>query len=709
MGVISKIRERSGIAVGIIALGLALFVVGDDFLRFLSVGGSNDAVGEISGDKITLKDFSAVYNELSINFENNNRRQPNEQETQSLKDEAWRQISFEKIYLKEFGKLGIGLSKKEMEQMIKGDTLFVHPQIKSVPLFQDSITKKFSKAKVNQYLAAIQQNPMLRNQWVGFEQSLFKDRLQKKYENLFTNATYVTKAEARREYEAQNSKISTKFLYIPYTSIADSVVKPTDDQLKAYMQKYPKKYKAPESRSLEYVLFAVTPSKSDSTAFVEDLRDLAKKLAIAPNDSAFVVAFNRTTPPDMSFRSPQQIPDGIYSENKPLLKGGIYGPFLNGDKYTIVKVVDTKEDSTAFVRSAHILFKATTPEEKPDAKKRALEVLQKIKDGEDFAKMAKIYGSDGTKDKGGDLGWYGKGGMVAPFEVATLSRNETGLVNDLVETQFGYHIVKITQGSTKKKYKLAMIEKQIFATDESIQDASNKASEFQVAAKNYKAFLLKIKENPTLVKKVAEKISFTARSLEGISQASEIIKWSFNEGVVGETGKVFKIEEQGKTQFVVPVITSRTDKDELNVDFFRQQLDFEVRKEMKKEIITKKLVDSKGSLDDIAKKYGAGATVQNANEVTMQSTSLGAAGFSPVAVGKAFGLKRGQNTGILADESGILMVEVVEQTPAATISDYTQYKNTVLNNQKNTAKFFIFQALSELYNVEDYRGKVKGL
>ncbi len=77
-------------------------------------------------------------------------------------------------------------------------------------------------------------------------------------------------------------------------------------------------------------------------------------------------------------------------------------------------------------------------------------VLNEIKAGKDFAAEAKIYGEDGTKDAGGDLGWFGKGDMVPEFEKAVFALKPGEMTQDLVETQYGYHIIKLLETKTEK-------------------------------------------------------------------------------------------------------------------------------------------------------------------------------------------------------------------------------------------------------------------
>lgn len=79
---------------------------------------------------------------------------------------------------------------------------------------------------------------------------------------------------------------------------------------------------------------------------------------------------------------------------------------------------------------------------------RAEEVLKRLRAGEDFAKMAAEFGSDGTKDKGGDLGWFGPRDMDPDFSKAAYAL-KPGEISDIVQTRFGFHIIKLEERKTE--------------------------------------------------------------------------------------------------------------------------------------------------------------------------------------------------------------------------------------------------------------------
>lgn len=97
------------------------------------------------------------------------------------------------------------------------------------------------------------------------------------------------------------------------------------------------------------------------------------------------------------------------------------------------------------VRASHILVltQGATDDERAEARETIEMILGRLQDGESFEELAQQYSEDGTAQRGGDLGFFGRGQMVGEFEQAAFNL-DVGQTSGIVETQFGYHIVRVT-------------------------------------------------------------------------------------------------------------------------------------------------------------------------------------------------------------------------------------------------------------------------
>ena len=183
------------------------------------------------------------------------------------------------------------------------------------------------------------------------------------------------------------------------------------------------------------------------------IKDLDKKVddkvaqmrAQAPSPADFEKALTSANFTEKQFKAFTR--KSIVIEN--LLQKEVYGK-ISVSEADAKKFYDENQDKLFKVpeqtRASHVLItvdQKATPEEKKKAREKADAIKKRVAAGEDFAAVAKTESKCPSAAKGGDLGYFGKGQMVPAFEEAAFSL-KPGQISDVVETQFGYHIIKVT-------------------------------------------------------------------------------------------------------------------------------------------------------------------------------------------------------------------------------------------------------------------------
>jgi peptidyl-prolyl cis-trans isomerase D len=485
---------------------------------------------------------------------------------------------------------------------------------------------------------------------------------------------------------------------VPFSAITDSTIQVTDEELKDYLKRNQFKYKSQDNRTLDYVQFLIQPSQEDSIYFQKELAELKQEFLTAENDTAYAKSRTDGTEAYKSMNV-SDLPKELSSNLDSIKKGGVYGPYLSGKTYTLYKLVDKVNEGEFFAKASHILFKPNSSDDtaKAGAKKRAQAVLARIKKGESFEEMARQFGTDGTASQGGDLGWFGENRMVKPFEKAVFDYPTRGLLSDVVETDFGYHIIKVTEPKTNLKYKVANIARNISAGDATKDAIYRQANEFKSKVTTQAEFDTAVKRNPKLAKMTAQMLQKNSSFVNDIPEARSLVIWAFSEETKIGDVKLAEFNDR----YVVAVETKQTVEGDAKLEDVKDMVKTEVIKEKKSKLIFEKLKGK--TIQEMVAAYGQGAVSNTAPGITLASANLGDFGYDPITVGTAMGLKPNTMTKPFAGDNGAGVIRMTNFTPAPETKDYSSYKTQLEQKYQSRGQYYITEALKEILKIKDNR------
>jgi len=698
MALISKIREKTGLAVGIIAFGLILFLVGGDILGPNSVilGKNKAEVGVIAGQKIDHAEYIQQIEELKYNYTLNFGRNPSENEMIAIRQQAWDYLIVKKAFQKEYDDLGLSVTEEELVDMVQGKN--IHPDL--VQAFTNPQTGEFDREQIVIYLQQINQMPPQQQAgWYMFESNLEPSRLRLKYDNLLIKTDYVTEVEAQQQYQQENGVAEIKFLYIPYYSLSDTIVTVSDSDLEKYLSEHQKSYKNEDTRSIIYVSFPIIPSSDDSLFFKDEMDKLAQEFAVIDDDSIYA-RINTDGDSPFGRYTIGQLPAKVRNELDNLSAGYVVGPYLQTGNYIVNKVTEVLEDTLFYARASHILIKpdSESAADKNKARQEAQGLLSQIRNGANFALIARDNSDDPSSSAGGDLGWFDESRMVKPFADAVFSRTSEGLVPRVIETEFGYHIINVTGKKTNKIFKVATIEREISASDITRDEAFRKADYFASLTANREEFDRNAATDSLTINE-AEELKKDDRRISNLGDAREIIRWAFLEATIDQASTVFELDDQ----YVITVLTDKTEEGPASLEDVRVQLTPKVKNELKAEYIIQKLNGFDGTLDEIAEKYGSDARVYESFDIKLSSNSIPNIGFAPIAVGTIFSLKEGNTSEPITENDGVVIIQLNSLVESPEIADYTSYKNQLLQRRSSRTSYLTSEALKEYSDIVDER------
>ncbi|MEY3678739.1 MAG: hypothetical protein RI924_880 [Bacteroidota bacterium] len=695
------LRNRAGvIIVSLIGLSIVAFLV-SDAVRLGSPfwSASNNQVGEVAGEAIDIQSFNGKVEVNANNFKQQmGQASLSPQMMAYVVENTWNQTVSQILLEKELKLLGLEVGKTELNDMISGK----NPDPQVMQAFGNPQTGQINRDQLNLFLNNVAKedasSPM-RQQWGNFLLSLTQNRLSEKYFNLVKNSLYVTALEAREDYEQRNKLASFKYLSLDYASIPDQQIKLTDADFEDYYEKNKYRFNNKvETRSFEYVVFDAKPSKTDSAEMNAKIVKLTNDFRVSANDSLFV-SINSDTKTPIAYVRKGQLEPALDSVVFKAAKGSLLGPIFTGTSYKLAKVLDVKVGPDS-VSASHILINPATEGGVDKAKAKADSIRNLIAKGASFASLASKFGTDGSKDKGGDLGTFGRGAMVPAFEEAVFN----GKAGDLkvISTQFGVHVIKINaQKGSSKVVKVALVDKSLSSSSKTQQAAYAKASAFLNKASNAKAFD-ELAKASGYTKLIAQDVVATQSDLSGLENPREIIRWAYRADIGDVSDQVFEIGDQ----FVIAKITDVKEKGTLSLKQVKKQLEPQVLKAVKANQLEEKLnqaLSGAASLEQVAQKLGKTLTpVQN---LVFANPILPGIGQENKLIGAIFGAQPAKLSKAIRGDNGVYAFVVNGFSNAAPLLNTAKQKQQLVQYLYQRGGGAAFGVLRDQADVKDYRVK----
>jgi peptidyl-prolyl cis-trans isomerase D len=732
MSVLENLRQRSGLLVTIVGIALFTFVLTGVFESGL-MGSTDTTVGEISGKTIDYNKFNPlVQNAIENRKQALGKTSLNEKEINEVVQEVWNRLVNEEIMFKEYEKLGISVSADELYYVMieNPHPYFVRyisdPNTGQVnPIFADPNTGQVSPKKLRDFTQAM--SPEQEEQWVQLEEFMRQIRIMEKYNILVKKGMHITNSYAKRLFHDQNDSIDIEFAFKAFNAVLDNQVKYNDDDINKYYAAHKNEYKQDASRTIEYVVFDITPSEEDVSEVMTSMNKVAEEFkiekAFSEDSLIVIVESDERSPSQFDYYTKGTLSPFIDSIMFAEKTGYVIGPYTEGNTVKVSKLTAIKRSADS-AKVRHILISHTeaglsqsVTRTKEQAKAMADSLMNALKSkkgkraGESFVDLVEKYSDDGGKirpqdkkegeyymGKGGDYGWLNATSSFVPeFKNAGLDGKKGDIV--VVESQFGYHIVEILDSKgSQKKVQVLTVERKLQPSNKTMQSVFARASEFAGRNNTMDLFQQAIVEQK-LSKRVAPKIKESDRLIPGIESSRAIIKWLYE----NKKGTVSEPKDVGG-RFIVAVVSDIREKGIATLEQVKDDVTEAVIKEKKAALISGEFNEAKkggASIEQIATNMSLYPGV--AQGLTFRTNSIVGIGYEPAIVGAISVMKEKTLSSPIKGKTGVGVFYVTKFVGSNESDGYQNQKNEELFKLQMRVDYEeVFNALKESANVQDH-------
>lgn len=699
MAIIGTIRKHSWIAVAIVGVAILAFILGD---LTKNRGGIPD-VGKVNSATMTSQRFNELVSEMENSYKTQQQTSqvPSEVESQ-IREQVWQQFIDETLMEEQTSKLGMQVTAAEVSDMYTGT--FIHPYLRQ--MFTNPQTGQYDMRQVNYLIENFDQlDTTFRTQWVEIEKYVKRDREQQKYSSLVGSGFYMPKAISEKvaSYGAEASNIRVAAL--AYSTVADEEATVADADYKAYYDEHRAEFRVTdEMRDLEFITFPVNPTAEDLANIQNDVQKVWEEFQTVSDDEiAFFVNSESDRSYDSTYVKASTFKAPLDEQIAAASAGTLLAPQIVGNEWMMAKVMgsavrpDSLRASVVYVLNSNAGGNITRSDEQ--AKQLADSVLALVNSKKmTFEQAVEQFSDDPQKnDTKGDMDWQLDGGYG--FLNEQIVNTPVGSCFLFTHPQgVGYFVVKVTDKTpANKKYRVALISREIAASNNTNRAIYNEASRFAGQNRSIDALEAAAREQNMQVR--SARVGMMSDNMAGVPNARSIVQWAFNEDT--KTGAVADQVYECDGLFVVVALKDVFKKGYATLDQVRPMIETQVRLDKKAQI----LMDRANAAVKAGQDINSIATALNVQVDTLEGVAFGdynlqQFGMEPKVLAAVAATKSGV-VGPVKGANGVYVVQVDSKVAAESNTNAMSR----IEQGMNIKSRYVGQVLRSMANIKDQRNK----
>jgi peptidyl-prolyl cis-trans isomerase D len=701
-------RMRDNMPVILFGLLIAFLVMivfewGMDYLGLRS--GRGDVLGKINGKTITYKEFSELLRNYSAAQRARTGSEPDEAQMKQVREQIWQGLVTQNLLEERIREIGAKVTDQQLRNLLQGD----NPPEDLRQAFLDS-TGQFRRDLYEQFLHEPNQfvkdpegaDPNYGVRWFAqYQQRLREQKLQEQLQSMLLASVRVTPEELKQRFLDQNQTCSALYcLFEASTLVKDDDITVSDEDLRKYYDDNLDQYRVDATRGVKYVLMMEKPSASDSAMQLKEIEDVAAKARSGVDFLELVSAYSAKPDSGAFFRHGElskELEEAVFAS--PV--GTTVGPVADKEGYHLLKILEQRKSKTEYVRARHILLTLVGTTDSNQVKKRADSLSRALRQGADFASLAKTYSSDQSSGQlGGDLGYFTRGRMMPAFENAAF-KGKIGEIIGPVRTPYGLHIIQVT-GRDDRELKLAHIAVKVEPSPQTKNDLFERARDFAYNARGAEF----VKESEQMGFPVREAtLQQKGGVIPGIGVDEGVTRWVFDNSV-GSVSEPFSITGG----YAIFAVVEAKDAGVRPFADVKESLRPAVVQRKKVAKVLQMAADVRAQLNssDSLTKAKALNPLIDVRELSgfTASSPLAGIGRDLAFIGAVSGLEVGKISPPVESTRGAYLIQVLSRSPfdsTAFASQEESLRARLLQEKRNTFLAEWLDALKKAATIEDYR------